>query len=365
MPTTPAYPTRPDIALLRLAAQRIIGPGFDTATEVVRHLTAVQSQDLPGAMASIALRTASVERQRVVDAMNAGEIVRSWPMRGTLHQVPAEDLGWMLALTAPRIVKGATRRRAELDIDAARIARAAETAVESLSGGAALRREELLAVWAEAGLLGESGERVAGRAYHLLFHLAQDGLLCFGPYADGAQLIVLLDEWVRAPRRLERDEALGEWALRYFSGHGPATAKDFAWWTKLTMADVRTGIAVARPQLEAVQIDGVEYLMDPQTPALLERCRGEAQGPLLLPGFDEFILGYGDRSAALPAEHAGKVVPGNNGMFRGTIVSGGQVVGTWRKGGTPKSRKIDAEPFTEFAAPMAVEVDRRFAALPL
>lgn len=348
-----------EIALLRLAAQRIIGPGFDTAGDVVRHLLAVQGQDLPGAMTSIALRTRTVERSLVVDAMNSGEIVRSWPMRGTLHVVPARDLGWMLALTAPRIVKGATRRRAELDIDARRIARATELAVESLRGGRPLTRDELLAVWDSAGLLG-----AAGRGYHLLFHLAQDGLLCFGPFNGKSQSVVLTDEWVRSPRRLEREEALGEWALRYFRGHGPATAKDFAWWTKLTMADVKIGLAIALPQLEALTVDGVEYLMDPQTPELLADFRGEATGPLLLPGFDEFILGYGNRSAALAPEHAGKVVPGNNGMFRGTVLSNGQVVGTWKRGGTPKAREIDAEPLTEFSREVASALESRFAALP-
>lgn len=348
-----------EIALLRLASQRIVGPGFDTAGEVVRHLTAMQGQDLPGAIISTALRTTAQARSLVIDAFNSGEVVRSWPMRGTLHLVPAEDLRWMLELTSGRIVKGATRRRAELGLDGERLARAEELAVESLSGGRALRREELLGVWEKAELLGQPG-----RGYHLLFHLAQRGVLCFGPHDGAAQSVVLFDEWVPRPRRLGREEALGEWALRYFRGHGPATVKDFAWWTKLTQADIKAGLAIARPHLESLTVDGVEHLMDPQAPDLLASCRAAAKRTLLLPGFDEFILGYGDRSAALPAEHAQQVVPGNNGMFRGTVVANGRVVGTWRRGGTARTPRIDAMPFGDFSSATADKLQKLFLALP-
>lgn len=352
-------PANREIALLRLAAQRIVGPGFGAAGEVVRHLTAMQGQDLPGAMISTALRTTGRDRSLVVDALNSGEVVRSWPMRGTLHLVPAEDLRWMLELTSARIVKGATRRRAELGLDEDKLARAEELAVESLSGGRALRREELLAVWEREGLLGQPG-----RGYHLLFNLAQHGVLCFGPYDGVAQSVVLLDEWVPNPRRLGREEALGEWALRYFRGHGPATVKDFAWWTKTTQSDIKVGLGIARPHLESMTADGVEYLMDPRTPDLLAAHRADATRRLLLPGFDEFMLGYGDRSAALPAEHAQQVVPGNNGMFRGTVVSDGRIVGTWKRGGTARSPEIDAMPFETFTRVEREMLSKLFLALP-
>ncbi|WP_418608255.1 DNA glycosylase AlkZ-like family protein [Georgenia sp. SUBG003] len=105
--------------------------------------------------------------------------------------------------------------------------------------------------------------------------------------------------------------------MRYFRGHGPATLKDFAWWTKLTVA-ARAGLGLARPHLESVEVDGVEHLMDPATPDLLAEHRRAARGVHLLPAFDEMILGYRDRSATLPPEHADRIVPGGNGIFRPT-----------------------------------------------
>lgn len=347
-----------DVALLRLAAQRIACPEFGTAADAVRWLTAVQAQDYRGALTSVALRTAQGTREAVEAALNAGEVVRAWPMRGTLHFVLSEDLPWMLSVTAERTIAGAATRRARLGLDAALIERARELATSALAGGGQLRRDDLLALWDDAGLLG-----VQQRGYHFLWHLAQTGTLCFGPVRDGEQRIVLVDEWVPDPRRLDREEALGEWALRFFRGHGPATVKDFARWTNLVMADVKAGLAIARPELEPVEVDGVEYFMDPRTPAVLDSCRQRAEGVLLLPGFDEYVLGYGDRGAALPAEFAQRIVPGNNGMFKPTVVEAGQIVGTWKRTGRRK-QPVTATPFTAFSPAVADAIPELYAALP-
>ncbi|MGH3906920.1 MAG: winged helix DNA-binding domain-containing protein [Pseudonocardiaceae bacterium] len=348
-----------DIALLRLAAQRIGGRGFATATDAVRWLTAVQAQDYPGAVTSIALRTESGSRQSVEAALNAGEVVRSWPMRGTLHFAPAEDLPWMLDLTTKRLLAGAASRRARLGLDMPTIEHARQLATDALAGGRRLRRAALLAIWDEAGLL-----TVKQRSYHFIWHLAQTGTLCYGPVRDGEQHLVLVDEWVPRPKRPERDEALGEWALRYFSSHGPATVKDFAWWTKLVAADVKTGLAIARPQLERIEVDGVEYFLHPETPALLDSCRSRAQGVFLLPGFDEYLLGYQDRGAALPAAFAQRVVPGNNGMFQSTVIADGEVIGTWKRTGRGAKQTVLATPFTSFSDTVQDAIPPLYDALP-
>jgi hypothetical protein len=348
-----------DVALLRLAAQRIAGPGLPTAAEAVRWLTALQAQDHNGVLTSVALRTTSGTRRDIEAAFNAGDIVKSWSMRGTLHLVAADDLPWMLRLTAPRVVAGAAARRAQLDLDTPTLEHARQLAVNALAGGHQLRRDDLLARWDEAGLV-TAGQR----GYHMLWHLAQTGTLCFGPVRDGEQLVVLVDEWIPHPRRPEREESLAELAWRYFRGHGPATVKDFTRWTNLVAADVRAGLAVARPRLARVDVDGVEYFMDPQTPDLLDSCRSRAGAVFLLPGFDEFILGYADRRAALPAEFADRVVPGGNGMFRPTVISDGQVVGTWKHTGRGAKRSVTATPFRSFPDKVAEAVAQVYAALP-
>ncbi|MGY1688571.1 winged helix DNA-binding domain-containing protein [Geodermatophilus sp. SYSU D01105] len=351
--------TARELALLRLVAQRIAGPRPATAAEAVRRLTCLQAQEFPGALTSVALRTAERSRAGVEAALDAGEVVRSWPMRGTLHLLLAEDLPWMLELLGPRVLAGAAQRRAGLGLTEAEVERARELVTAVLSGGRRCGRRELLAAVAQGGVA-TTGQR----GYHLLWYLAQTGTLCLGPVRDGDQLFVLLDEWVRAPRRLARDEALAELALGYLTGHGPATVADLARWAGLPVTAVRAGVAAVREQLAAVEVDGREYLMAPQTPDLLAEHRAEAAGLFLLPGFDEFVLGYADRSCAVPPEFADRIVPGNNGVFRPTVVHGGRVLGTWRWEGKGARRTVGATPFTAFPEEVAAALPAVAAALP-
>ncbi|MBM7807808.1 hypothetical protein JOD57_003645 [Geodermatophilus bullaregiensis] len=348
-----------EVALLRLVAQRVAGPPFPDAAAAVRALGAVQGQDLPGALTSVALRTADRSRAGVVAALDAGDVVRSWPMRSTLHLVAAEDLPWMLAVLGPRVLAGAARRRATLGLTEADCEQAREAALGALTGGRRLSRADLLTA------IRDGGVEVSGqRGYHLLWYLAQTGTLVLGPAAGGDQSFVLLDEWVREPRRLEGEEAFGELALRFFTGHGPATVADLVRWAGTTVRDARAGLALARPALEAVDVEGTELYLDPATPERLAAHRADAEGLHLLPGFDEFVLGYADRTCAVPPEFADRIVPGGNGVFRSTVVVGGQVVGTWRRTGTGARRTVTAEPFTAFPAGVAERVPDLAAALP-
>jgi hypothetical protein len=347
-----------ELSLLRMAAQRLIGPRAATPADAVRWLTAVQAQDLPGALTSVALRTDRGSRESVVAALDAGTVVRSWPMRGTLHLTAAEDLHWMLDLLGPRVLAGAARRRQQVGLTLEDLERGREVAVAALHGGRRLSRAALLAALADGGVPVDGQ-----RGYHVLWYLSQTGTLVLGPMAGTEQLFVLLDEWVPEPRRLEGDEALGELALRFFAGHGPATVKDLVRWAGVLVRDVKAGLAVAAPRLERLDVDGTEHWLDPETPGRLAAARAEAADVHLLPGFDELVLGYADRSCTVPPEFAERIVPGNNGMFRATAVHAGTVVGVWRAG-RGKTRTIDLEPFTELTADVRARIEQVHATLP-
>ena len=222
--------SRRDVIRIRLARHGLAGaqPGAvtGTVTDVVDRMLALQAQDYAAGKWAIGLRSPGATLADVDAAINSGAIVRSWPMRGTLHFVPAADLGWMQHLTSPRVVAGTRARHARLDIDVLVIEQARAVAQQSLSGGRELTRAGFLAALDEAGI-STSGQR----GYHLIGHLALTGTLCWGPQRGNRQVLVLLEDWVPSPRRLARDEALGEFVLRYFGGHGPATLQDFAWWS--------------------------------------------------------------------------------------------------------------------------------------
>lgn len=353
--TTPS-----EVALLRLAAQRLVGPPCGSEVDVVRRLTAVQAQDLPGALTSVALRSTQRSRAAVEAALEAGQVVRSWPMRGTLHLVVAEDLQWMLRLMTPRVIAASAGRRAALGLTQIDLDRAADLARSALGAHGQLGRRELAAAWT-AGGVSPHGQR----GLHILQYLAMTGTLVLGPTRDGEQLVVLVDDWIPNPRRLDRDESLGELALRYFSGHGPATLKDLVRWGQLRVADARTGLALARDRLDRLDVDGTGHWLHPATPEVLAAAKKRARGVVLLPGFDEFVLGYADRSAQLDPRFAALVCPGGNGMFRATVVSGGQVVGTWRHGDRGSDAAVrGTEPFETFTAAVLAALPRAFAALP-
>jgi hypothetical protein len=316
-----------EVALQRVVAQQLAQPRARTAPEAVDALVALQAQDLESGLASVALRVARGTRSTAVRALDDGDVVRSWPLRGTLHLVLATDLPWLIRLLSSRSIAAARTRARGLGIDDALISRATDTAIGALTGTRGLVREDLYRHWNEAGV-----DTDAQRGYHLLWHLAQRGVVCLGPLDGGRQQrIVLLDEWITHPRALEDDEALAELAARYFRGHGPATVRDLARWAGLTQTVARAATELAAPTLGRTAIDGTEHLHDPQIAELLAARRSAARGVLLLPGFDELILGYEDRSATVPASAAPRIAPGSNGMFLPTIVSDGQVVGTWRR----------------------------------
>ncbi len=353
-------PTRDDVALLRLVAQRLVGPSMPGPVDVVRHLAAVQAQDEGGALASVALRCGGT-RDDVRAAFDAGYLARSWPMRGTLHTVPAQDLPWMVELTTVRPRAASAKRRWQLDLDEDDVVRARSLAEAALTG-TALTRTELLAVWEGAGLAPANG-----RGYHLIAELAQRGVLCLGPYRGTEQCFVLVAEHVPAPRRLDREEALAELALRFLTGHGPATAADLARWGSLSLGEARRGIAAVRDRLTAIEVDDTEHLLAPETLAAYDALRATARrAVLLLPGFDELILGYADRTATLATEHADRVVPGGNGVFRPTLVVGGRAVGVWRTAGSGRNRRFEVDPFDDRGLDQRVlaTAERRWAAFP-
>jgi hypothetical protein len=352
--------TLADIGPLRLAAQRLVGDREPTPGAAVRRLLAVQAQDLPGALTSVALRTVTRSRPEVVAALDSAEVVRSWPMRGTLHLVAADDLPWMLDVLGSRTLAGVAKRWAGLELDEAQAERARECVLAALEQRDRASRAELLEAIA-AGGVATRGQR----GYHLLWYLSQTGTLCLGPTdGTGDQLYVRLDRWIDQPRRLESEEAHAELALRFFTGHGPATVPDLVRWSGSTAGRIRAGLAEVRDRLEPVSVDGTEYLMDPSTPERLAAARTEADGVLLLPGFDEFVLGYGDRTAVVPAEHAQRIVPGSNGMFRPTVVHRGRVVATWKWTGRGAKRTVEAEPFTTVPKKVAAAIPKAAAALP-
>lgn len=321
-----------DIARRRVVTHRLRGWSAP-AEEIVGRLVAMQAQDHRGGLWSVGARSDHLTEADVERALAERRIVRTWPMRGTLHLVAAQDARWLPALLGPRASQAAAGRRRGLglDDDAVRKVRAAWEA--ALAGGACLGRPELFAVMDAVGV--DSGDQ---RGPHLLRYFAEQGLLCFGPHSGRQPTYTLLEEWVPDARVLGEEDALAELALRYFTGHGPATLDDFAGWAYLTRTRARAGLAEVRSQLTSVEVDGLTYWYADGEPPPADT------GVQLLPGFDEYVLGYKNRTAIMTPEVFDAVVPGGNGVFRATVVDDGRVVGLWTVKRLTRRQRVTVTP---------------------
>ncbi len=265
----------------RLATQGLSAPVFRSPEDAVRSLLCVQSQDAPLARWSLAMRTGQPTDDQVRAAIDDGRIVRTHVLRPTWHYVLAEDLRWLLALTSPKVRSGMTARHRQLGLDdPAVVSGLHDTLAGLLAGGRSLTRRQLQTTLARDDLRGE-------RLGHLLMLAELDGLVCSGPLADGQHTYALVDEWVPSAPVPERDEALRDLVLRYFTGHGPATVAHLMRWATPTKREIATTLDDLGDRVASTEVAGDTFWHPPVPPAAPVE-----QGTWLLPVFDEAYLSY-------------------------------------------------------------------------
>ncbi len=339
---------RAELVAHRLAAQRVSATSFARPAEVVAWLGAVQAQDYLGALWAVGLRLAEAREADVEAALADRSVVRTWPMRGTLHFVASADARWLVELLAPRMVARAAKRLRDLGVDAETLARARRILAKRLAGRPVPRPAVYAAL--DAGGVATTGQR----GIHILWSLAQEAFLCFGPREGKQQTFVLFEEWLPGARSRPRDEAFAELAARYFAGHGPATLADFAWWSGLGRGEAERAIAGAGGRLEAATYDGrAHWFVPPPVPA-----RPRARG-YLLPAFDEFVVAYADRTAVLAPEFATRL-NGGGGLLNPIAVVDGRVVATWKRTLARRAVTLRPAPFAPLSPAAARAVSGAF-----
>jgi hypothetical protein len=269
--------------------------------------------------------------QRVRDAseadidrrFDAGDFVRTHVMRPTWHFVAADDIRWLLALTAARVHQANAYQYGQLDIDGPTAARAAEVFVTTLAGGRSATREELGVALRGAGI-----EAAGLRLGYLIGHAELETILCNGPRRGKRQTYALFDERVPPSRARERDEALAELATRYVRGHGPAQVIDLSWWSGLTLREARRAFDLAGSALGREEIDGRPFWVDPDEAPPAPSTEGPAVR--LLPNYDELLIAFRDRTDAIDPDlpDAARVA---EAVLAHIIVRDGLVVGGWKR----------------------------------
>lgn len=327
-----------DLLRLRLAAQRLHANPLEDPAALVRHMGAVQAQEYPAALWAVGQRNRRMLDLEVEQALTEKRIVRLWPMRGTMHLTAAEDARWITALCAPRILAAAKNRHLrDFDLDDAEFGRSREILQRALEGGRQLQRDEIFRALLRGGV-----QTAGQRGYHILWRLAQEGLLCYGPRRGKPQTFVLLEDWLPQAPALEGEAALVELAGRYFASHGPATAHDFAWWSGLPLREAQRGAEANRGRLEHFVMDGQTYWFAP--PEALPKL--SSPYGLLLPAFDEYSVGYAQRGLLLGLRSA----PGGQekiDLLRPLLVVDGRVRGTWKRTLRGDQLNLSFSPFDE------------------
>ncbi len=324
-----------EIARTRLIHQRIAQSALMSPGEVVSHMGAIQAQDYAGAKWAVGLRLPGSTDAGIERALADRDIVRTWAIRGTLHFVAAKDVRWLLALVAPVIIRKNARRYRELGLAERTLTQSCEVLLEALQGGRLLDRRSLRKILEEKGIDTE-GQRFA----YMLQRASLEGRICQVGMRKNSPLFAALGEHVPNDEPMTRDDALAELAKRYFSSHGPATLGDFTWWSGLPAADARTGLGTAGPELMRENIHGRDYWSG-SVPVI-------RSGPTevnLLPVFDEYIVGYKDRSAILDTLRERGLVP-KAGMSGPIVPVTGRVEGN-------RERTVDQDETTILASPFA------------
>ena len=308
-----------EILKLRLQNTGLSDSRFKSASEVVAHLGAVQSQDYAAAKWGLGLRIRNSTDQQIEEAFNRGAILRTHVLRPTWHFVMPEDIRWMLQATAPRVKRTLATYDKKLGLDEALFLKTNKTIVKALEKTPNLTRAELKDVLQRTGI-GTNVQRLA----HIVVRAELEGLICSGPRRGKQITYALLEQRVLPAKQLKREEALARLALTYFTSHGPAQLKDFAWWSGLTAADAKNALQAIQPELIQMTVDGKNYWSSGKSSA------SSGKSAFLLSIFDEYTIAYKDRSDLSKARDVERMVRMGSALTS-VIILDNQVAGAWKK----------------------------------
>ena len=307
-----------DISWLRLANQHILNGSFNEPKDLAAWMGAMQAQDYQMVKWGIGLRLPGADIEKVEKAIEKGEIIRSHLLRPTWHFVSSDDFRWLLELTSPRIKPSLKRRQNFLGLTPAMLSDSNDIIAEFLKGKDAGR--EIIGSELQKGGINTGDNRL----WHIMLWAELNGIVCSGKSPDDKHTYALLKERIPQKKKIEKEEALGLLAVKYFRSHGPATIRDFSWWSGLTSGEIKISLERAESELENEIVDGITYWFGRN-----HVIRPDENSACLLPAFDEFIISYSDRSAVLSVDNHKKAVS-QNGVFRSTVVIKNHVAGLWK-----------------------------------
>lgn len=333
-----------DILGQRLRNQKLVRSNLREPVEIVSWLGAVQSQDYAGAKWALSLRAPRLTDEDIDRAFDEGAILRTHVLRPTWHFVTPDDIRWMQALTGPRVLARSLPYHRKLELDQALFARSRRVLERSLGGGKHLTRAALGAALTRAGVVVDNL-----RLAFLMMAAELDGVICSGPRQGKQFTYALVDERVPQGLALKGDAALAELAKRYFASHGPASVRDFVWWSGLSVKQAKTGVELLGRQAISETIDGVDYWSVPTPGRVRTSARPDSAVVYLLPNYDELMNALRDRG--LFQDSAGPPPAGAFAGFPHQLVINGVLRGAWRRTLTGRAVSVGVRPFRPLSKP--------------
>lgn len=324
-----------DILRFRLFNQQIAKPVFNKPAEVVSWLVAMQAQEYAMAKWAIGLRLPQATDSMIETAFAKGDILRTHLMRPTWHFVTPKDIRWLLQLTAPRVEAINAYTYREQKLDSKIFKRSNDIIAKALEGGNHLMRTELQAILKQKKIIAD-GVRLSC----LMMKAELEGIICSGARRGNQHTYALLDERAKPLKALTKKEALFQFAQRYFTTRGPATVKDFASWSGLSITEAKEGAGMLPKKLIREKINEQEYIF---LPAITDA--GNIQSSFLMPDYDEYGMSYKDRSALFDQAFDLSVFKNGNPFFNRMIILDGKIEGTWKRVIKNNAVTIETVPF--------------------
>jgi len=325
--------TLSDIANLRLYNQQLAQSTFKKPQDLVSYMGAIQAQDYNMAKWAVGVRLPGSTNKDIEAVLNSGKIIRTHIMRPTWHFVAAEDIYWMLELSAPHMVSSMKGRHRELELTE-EIFSKSNTIIEKVLSNSKkhLTRDALMTELKKAKIVINQYT-----AIHIMYRAELDGVVCNGEINGKKQTYALLSDRVKKIKKITREDALCKLAKKYFTSHGPATIQDFMWWSGLPAKDARNAFEMVKSNFVSETVGAYTYWFSNS----IRAPKSKTISVQLLPAFDEFIISYKDRTASIHTNHQKKAFT-SNGIFKPIIVVNGQVTGIWKR--TIKKDKVIIEP---------------------
>jgi hypothetical protein len=312
---------------LRLANQGLTSAQFNTCADVVSHFGAMQSQDYSMAKWAVGMRMQNPSDSAIEKSIDAGKIIRTHILRPTWHFVHANDIRWMMELSAPSVRKATQYVDKQVGLTDSIFKKVWKVIEIELSRDSNLTKEDL------TDRLAKKKIEVEGLlATQILIRAELEMLICNGERKDNKVTYALFDRRIPPSESISRKDALVKLASVYFKSRGPATAKDFAWWSGLSMTDATFGISGLGSDLKSTSVDGLNYLY-------FENLQDHKKKvTALLPPYDEYMVGYTEgRDIAFPTDIDKSFI--GNGIFKPLVLFNNTIAGIWKK--------VKKDPFVE------------------